>query len=71
MSSRKDRQSQIIESQNQYIQELRERNGQLVRPLLSFPPSSSSHTHASIRTQTKDVDDQTFEKEETISESSS
>ena len=70
MSSRKDRQSQIIESQNQYIQELRERNGQLVRPLLSFPPSSSSHTRIDTHTN-KDVDDQTFEKEETISESSS
>ena len=30
-SGKKDRQAQIIESQNQYIQELRERNGQLVR----------------------------------------
>ena len=67
MSSRKDRQSQIIESQNQYIQELRERNGQLVRPLLSSP---SSHTRIDTHTN-KDVDDQTFEKEETISESSS
>ena len=69
MSSRKDRQSQIIESQNQYIQELRERNGQLVRPL---PLLSSlifiTHTHTRNK---KDVDDQTSEKEETISESSS
>lgn len=47
MSNMKDRQAQIIESQNQYIQELRERNGQLVydtRALLYsiFPSSLTS-----------------------------
>ena len=48
MSSRKDRQAQIIDSQNQYIQELRERNGQLVWLRFSLPLSLLTRSHAAL-----------------------